>query len=472
MATVSRPPSSPPPPASTGGGGAGAAGRPAGPPPALPRALALGLLALVIAALAYLIFSGSGGTTYNLMFTNVGRLVRGDHVEVGGVPVGTVKNIVLDTHTWEGKVTIEVESSLAPLHRGTTAEIRVPSLSSVAANYVALAPGPNNAPALASGATLSTSSTKPSIELDELFNALNPATRRGLQQLIEGSATQYKGVEKDINAATPYFSPALRATSHIFQELLSDQPTFEAFLVEGARTLGTIAAHSAQFGSLIRNGGRAFGAIGSQAASLEAGLKALPRAIHEGNRAFAQFPSTFAALRHLVNVSKPNTKTLATFFRRLTGLLTEATPVSRQLAGAISKPGPNNDLTDFALALPGLARSLRTGSPDAVKALEQSAPITAFFGPYSPDLIGLFHDFGQQAGSYDANGHFSRVSPNFADFQLREGKLVPVTPTQGLEGLKSEQLTRCPGAAIQPAEDGSSPFTDEGRLGCNPGETP
>jgi phospholipid/cholesterol/gamma-HCH transport system substrate-binding protein len=216
----------------------------------------------------------------------------------------------------------------------------------------------------------------------------------------------------------------------------------------------------------------AFAAIGAEAASLEAGIKELPEAFKEGNRTFARLPAALAALRKLVNVSKPNTKKLALFFERLDPLLKLATPVLRQLSTAISKPGPNNDLTEFALALPGLAKSLKSASPSGVKALHESVPVTAFFGPYSPDLIGLFHDFGQEAGYYDGNGHYVRVSPDFADFRYAEEKLIPVTPQEGLEGLKTGQLTRCPGAATQPAADGSSPYTDEGKLGCNPQELP
>jgi hypothetical protein len=33
-------------------------------------------------------------------------------------------------------------------------------------------------------------------------------------------------------------------------------------------------------------------------------------------------------------------------------------------------------------------------------------------------------------------------------------------------------LQRCPGAATKPAADGSSPFTDNGQLGCNPSQVP
>lgn len=470
MATVSRPgqpPAGPP----SGGDDAGARGGRSA--ITWPRVLAVGGLALIVLIVAYLLFSGSSSARYHLILEGGNQLVRGDQVQVGGVPVGTIKEIELTKPDYKARVTIEVQSSLLPLHRGTTAQVRVPSLTSVADRYIALTPGPNNMPVLPSGSTLPTTATETAVDLDQLFNTLNPATRKGLEELINGSATQYQGVAKEINAATPYFAPALAATNHIFHELVEEEPTFTSFLVEGAKALETLADHRAELGGLVRNASTTFGAVGSKAQSLESGIKALPQALHEGNEAFNELPATVRSLRRLVDVSKPNTRTLALFFSKLDKLLGEATPVSTQLAGAFSKPGPNNDLTDFARDLPGLYNQLRTASPDNVKALDQSVPITSFFGPYAPDLVGLFRTFGQAAGYRDANGQYLRATPNFADFTLEGEKLKPVTtPAQGLEGLKSLQLRRCPGAATQPAEDGSSPFTDEGLLGCNPSELP
>ena len=59
-------------------------------------------------------------------------------------------------------------------------------------------------------------------------------------------------------------------------------------------------------------------------------------------------------------------------------------------------------------------------------------------------------------------------------FKLGENNtLTPASsPTAALEGLKSGQLRRCPGAATAPAADGSSPFVDGELLSCDPSETP
>ena len=54
-----------------------------------------------------------------------------------------------------------------------------------------------------------------------------------------------------------------------------------------------------------------------------------------------------------------------------------ATPVVASFSQAFSQPGPNNDLTDYVNALPKLAKVLETGTPAAVRSLQESVPITS-----------------------------------------------------------------------------------------------
>lgn len=474
MATVSPPnPSAPPPPTPPRDIPAQPTRGARGVPPGVGRALAAGALGIVVLLAAYLVFSGGGGADYHLELKEAGQLVRGDQVQVGGVPVGSVTDIAL-TSNFKARVTIHVDSSLTPLHAGTIAEIRVPSLTGVANRFVALTPGPNNHPALAAGTTLPASDTREVVDLDQLFNTLNPKTRKGLQQVIQGSAEQYAGAGPELGKSTEYFAPSFAAIDHFFTELTRDQSTFTSFLVESAKALTTLAAHKESLSDLVEHGNQTFQAIGSQQSSLAQGLRQLPLALSEGNKTFTQLPPTLSALTHLVNAQQPNTKALTTLFARLRPLVSTATPVVGNFSQAISRPGTNNDLTEAFAALPTLARELTTASPNGVRALQESVPITAFFGPYSPELQGAVRAFGQTTAYYDANGHYARISPVTPSFTLgANNNLTPASnPQQVLQALQTGQLRRCPGAGTQPAADGSAPFTNNGQLGCDPTETP
>jgi phospholipid/cholesterol/gamma-HCH transport system substrate-binding protein len=459
---------------------------PSSPPPAAPpptptvrapragfgRLLPVGALALVILIVAFIVLGGGGGSNYKLEFTEANQLVRGDQVQVGGVPVGSITDIQL-TKDFKALVTIHVDSSLTPLHEGTLAEVRVPSLSSVANRYIALSPGPNNKRALSAGATLPASVTKPVTDLDQLFNTLDKKTRKGLQGFIQGSAEQYAGVGKEFGASTEYFSPFLSGTDRFLSELGRDQSTFTSFLVETAKAVTTIGARAQPLSELVEHGNTAFRAIGDQQTAFAQGLRQLPGTLHQGNRTFENIPSTLSALETFFKTSKPATKPLTTLLDRLRPLLQTATPAVGNFAQAVNRAGANNDLTDLSRALPGAAKELSKASPSTVTGLRETVPITAFFGPYSPDLAGTLRTFGQAASYYDANGHYARGSLVLPDFKLgEENTLTPTTPEGALEGLKTLQLRRCPGAATQPAADGSSPFTDGELLSCDPLETP
>ena len=196
--------------------------------------------------------------------------------------------------------------------------------------------------------------------------------------------------------------------------------------------------------------------------------------LRQGNRTFAGVPSTFAALKGLVDASKPTSRPLTTLFTKLRPVLTTGTPVVGNFSLSFNRPGASNDLTDYVRALPALARALATASPAGVTSLRESVPITALWGPYSPDLVGLLRTFGQTASYYDANGHYARLSPVFPDFAYggsSSNNLIPTSSQKVIEGLRTNQLRRCPGAATQPAADGSSPFVDGELLTCDPTET-
>jgi phospholipid/cholesterol/gamma-HCH transport system substrate-binding protein len=437
------------------------------------RVLAVGGLGLVVLILAFLIFSGGGGADYQLLFENANQLVRGDQVTVGGQPVGSVTDIVL-TPEYKARITIHINSPLAPLHEGTTAQIRVPSLSGVANRYIALSPGPNSAPKLPSGASLPTSATHGVTDIDQLFDIFNARTRRALQKVFQGSAEEYVGSTPSVNASAEYFAPALAASDHFVAELGRDQQALTELLVQGAKATTTIAARRQQLSELVEHGDIAFQALGSQQANLARSVAQLPAVLHQGNATFTALPPALSAVHQLIDVTKPNTTMLALLFERLRPLIAEATPVVNNLSQAFSKPGPNNDLTDVFQGYPALVKQLEVATPVAIQGLEESTVFFSKWRPYSPELVGLARSLGQSTAYYDANGHYIRAAPTVASFTLGpEGSLVPAENLQqGLANLKTGQLQRCPGSATQPAPDGSSPFTDTGQLECNPAEVP
>ncbi|HEY4097354.1 MAG TPA: MlaD family protein [Baekduia sp.] len=437
------------------------------------RIAALGAV-VVVAVVAVLLLRGDSKHEYTLEFQNAGQLVRDNDVQIGGRRIGRVASIKL-SHNNLALVRIQVDEPYAPLHQGTTATIRSGSLSGQANRFISLAPGPNNGPKLDDGAELGLDSTTTSVDLDQLFDTLDPKTRADLQKVIQGSATQYAGKGAQANEALKYFNPALSTTSRLVNELDRDQQSLQDFIVYTARATTALAERKGDLTSLVSNASTASGAIASEGESLNLALKALPTTLRKGNSTFVDLRSTLDDLDKLVDASKPVAPRLAPFFKQLRPLLADARPTVKNLSTLISRPGAGNDLIDLLNEQPRLTKVATPAFKDTIKGLQQGTPVLQFIRPYAPDLIGWFRDFGQTTANYDANGHFARISPIVNAFSFSDngsgGTLTALPPSQRQVGLQNGKIRRCPGSSTQTAADGSNPYSPAGS-DCDPSITP
>jgi phospholipid/cholesterol/gamma-HCH transport system substrate-binding protein len=439
----------------------------------LSRGLAIGALGVVV-VIAVLLLTGGSKHDYKLVFQNAGQLVKDNDVQIGGRRVGRVAEIKL-TNDNLAEVRIQVDAPYAPLHEGSTATIRSGSLSGVANRYIAVSPGPNSAKKLDDGATLGLDRTTAPVDLDALFDTLDPKTRKSLQDVIKGSSEQYKGKGKTANEALKFFNPALSTTSRLVNELDRDQQSLEDFVVYTAKASTALAERRDDLSSLVANANTTSGAIASESGSLNQALKVLPGTLRNANTTFVNLRSTLDDLDKLVNASKPVAPKLAPFFRQLRPLVTDARPTIRDLRVLISRPGAGNDLIDLLRKQPRLTAVAKPTFEHTIAGLRGGTPVLQFIRPYTPDLIGWFRDFGQTTANYDANGHFARISPLFGAFQLTDtpgGQVLnALPPSQRVVGLETGKIKRCPGAATQAASDGSSPYQPEGS-DCDPSIVP
>jgi phospholipid/cholesterol/gamma-HCH transport system substrate-binding protein len=444
------------------------------------RVAGFGALALVVILAAYLlVFRSPGGHEYTILFQNAGQLVKDDDVQVGGMRIGSVRDIRLTPRN-QAAIDVKVQEPYAPLRVGTKAVIRLTSLSGVANRYIALTPGPDNAPKLRDGSTIDESSTTTVVDLDEIFNTLNPATRRNLSNVIKAFATQYDGKGREAGQSTKYFNPVLSTSRRLVDEVDQDEGALTRFLVNSSEAVTAIASKRNDLAALVGNTNTTAKAIGDENVALARALGLLPLTLRRANTTFVNLRSTLDDLDVLVNASKPVAPKLAPFFRRLRPLVHDARPTIRDLATLVRRAGPDNDLVEATRKMPKLLRVARPAFSHGTKALRKSEPVLTFARPYTPDLVGWFRDFGQSAANYDANGHYARIQPIFNAFNFDDQPngtqvLTPVLPSQRMDGLQTNVVKRCPGAATQRPADNSAPYTDNGNLGpddCDPSLTP
>jgi phospholipid/cholesterol/gamma-HCH transport system substrate-binding protein len=441
------------------------------------RGAAIASLVVAVIAVAVLMFGSSGGETYVLHMQSANQLVTGNSVEVGGLPIGKVTDISLSSDN-QANVKIEVtDGDFTPLHEGTTAVVRVASLPSVANRYISLTPGPNNAPKIPGGGVIEGDKTTNAVDLDQIFNTLDPSTRKGLQGVLQGFATWYAGQSDNLGQSFKYLGPSLQSFAEVMGELDRDQKAFTVFVINGARTVSAIAQRRDDLANLVTNGNVFARAISQQNASLDQALRFFPLTLQQGSTTFTTLISTLRDLNHLTNVSKPATKNLAPFLSQFADLFKTMQPDFKDLRYIVRNPGPANDANDILKAMPSLEQLAATNTKNSVAALKQGQDVIDFIRPYAPDFAAWITHFAAVPGYYDADGHYARVLPIFNAFSWDQSanQLNPLSPDQRGSVITGHGNQFCPGAGTQPAPDNSNPFLDDGKLtpaDCNPNARP
>jgi phospholipid/cholesterol/gamma-HCH transport system substrate-binding protein len=447
-------------------------------PSRAPRRLALAALLLVAVVLAWVLLR-SHPHEYRLVFPSAGQLVKGDVVRIGGTAAGTVKSVGLSDDD-QAQVDIAIKDNYGRLHEGTTATIRAEGLTGVASRYIDVSPASETRPVLDDGALIRGDKTTSIVEIDQLFNALDPKTREGLQGFIKGSADWYNGKEPAANLSAQRIPKALAELGQVADEITSDSASFEQFLTATSDAMGTIADHRAQLTDLVSNTRQTAAALASNTTSLSDALHEVPTALDSGSDAFVSLRPALGDLRKLTDTTGPATTNLEPFLKQLTPVLQESDPAFASLRKMFAQPGKANDLLDALRDLPTLGKLTDRTFPSGEKALKDSTPIFGFARPYVPDLVSWVRGFDSAGATYDANGHYIRAVPIFNAFTFADdGNGGHLTPRPASErgtnpALTTGNLRRCPGASTPAPADKSAPFVDDGDLAapdCDPSES-
>ena len=450
-----------------------------------------GVVAIVGAialAAALLFWDSGGGYTVHARFTNAGQLVKGNLVEVGGVKAGTVTGFRV-TQDGQVEVDMKINDEHAPLRVGTTATIRQNSQSSTAGRYIELfLPSEDKAGGdIPDGAVMNIDRTTSTVELDQLFNTLDPNTRKSLQQLYAGLNQSYTGRGEQANAGLKYLSPQLATTTRVFEELRLDPQVLERFLVDSSRLVTTLASRRDDLAALIGNLSTTTRALSSDRAALAEVLDRFPGFMRQANTTYVNLRGTLDELDPFVEASKPVARRLRPYLAELRPFARDARPTVCDLSAIVRRPGADNDLLELQRTYPALAditletknRSIDYGTgarnlgetrgafPELASALAGSTPIIAHGRPYTPDFLGWMDDFSH-TGGYDANGSFSRTQTLLNAFSPSDGSgavpaLLPLVDRADVlkNFTRTQQVKRCPGASEEPAPDGSNVWSQE-----------
>jgi phospholipid/cholesterol/gamma-HCH transport system substrate-binding protein len=445
---------------------------------------ATAVVVAIVAVIVIVFFTGGSSYDVKAIFRNASQVVSGDLVQASGNAIGTVSNISL-TPDGQAELTLSInDSKYAPLRVGTVATVRQTSLSAVANRYVDLRLAPANMPTIPNGGTLGTQHTTSAVDLDQLFNTFTPPTRKALQNVIQGSASEYAGSAKEAQTAWQYLNPAIASSSMLFAEINRDTAKFTGFLVKTGNLVSDIATRQSDLTGLVQNLSTTTSALANQRVALGQSIQRLPGFMQLASRTFSNLRTALDDLTPLVNDSKPVAPKLQKLLVQLKPLAEDSVPTVRDLSRIVSAPGANNDLIDLTkLSVPlaqATVRNVRANGatrrgafPESTLALSESTPELAFARPYAVDLTGWFEGYSHP-GTIDANGGSSRVAPVIGAFSLDNNqftalpivdRLLSVLKSAGL--LVFGQGDRCPGSM----ERGAIYYPETGYQ-CDPTEVP
>jgi phospholipid/cholesterol/gamma-HCH transport system substrate-binding protein len=412
-------------------------------PPSVARILAMvAFTASVVGILLYLwtTFGGSiplraEGYRFEVRLPEAAQLAREADVRISGVNVGRVKTKLPDRESGLTNITIEIDEEYAPIPRDTGAVLRQKTL--LGETYVELSPGTGGSRMLPDGGTLPDGQVSPTVELDEIFRALDPRTREAFRTWIDQQGKAVGRGGEALNAALGNLTPFAQNSQDVFR-ILRRQDTATAGLVrDTGAVFEALSERRGQLRSLIESSNQVFEATASR------------------DRRLAE---TFIVLPTFLRETRATTRRLTTFARDTNPLVTQLRPAARELSPTLV------DLRELAPDLRGLFRDIeplvrvsRTGLPALEDTLDETRPLLARLEPFLRNVQPVLHYLGlyrREIGAFFGN---DVASTQVTD--LPPGNSQPLHYLRTTNPLNPENLAAYPRRI---PSNRSNPYTEPG----------
>jgi ABC-type transporter Mla subunit MlaD len=205
--------------------------------------------------------------------------------------------------------------------------------------YVELSPGSNNEPSLPEDSTLPPAQVTESVQLDEIFQAFDPKTRRAFQTWMQEAAVAIEGQGQNLSYAIGNFDPTFTEFEQLFRVLNSQKLAVSKLFSNGSKTFEALRGREGELANLITSSNELFKTTANRNQDIEALFRAFPTFLDES--------------RLTVD--------------RLQGFATNADPLSKQLVPVAEQLSPT--LVAFGKLAPEAKKLF-----EALPAVEKEAP--------------------------------------------------------------------------------------------------
>jgi virulence factor Mce-like protein len=306
------------------------------------------------------------GYRVRIAFPDASQLADQADVRIAGVSVGKVINKSLDPQGNRTVATIQMNNNFAPIHKDAHAILREKTI--LGETYVELTPGTPHSPALPDGGLLARTHVEPAVQLDQIFNALNPTTRHAFQQWqIELSkAIKVNNNDQNLNS------------------VLGNLPGFAA---DATNLLQILDVQHTAVVRLVQNGGTVFAALSKSQSALRNLITTGETTFHTTAVNNTAIANTFHVFPTFLNQTKLTMKRLQSFALNTDPLIKQLEPVAANLKptlAAVRTLSPY--LRSFFNHLGPLVTVSKTGLPAVRDVLNGTTPLLASLGPFLEQL--------------------------------------------------------------------------------------
>jgi phospholipid/cholesterol/gamma-HCH transport system substrate-binding protein len=280
--------------------------------PSIRRLVAMVAFVLSCFALLVWLWLQFGGATplkpegyqFKASFSEAALLVEQADVRIAGLDVGKVVDKELDEKNGRTIATVELEEKYAPIPKDTRVMLRQKAL--LGETYIELTTGSPAAPKLQDGDTLPRRALQESVQIDEIVRTFDKPTRRNFQGWMRELARAIEGGRgEDLNDALGTLPEFVATGEDVLEVLDREEPVLRRLIRNAGRALGAINRRHGEFQQLIVNSNNFFSALASRNEALAETVFILPTFEAESRATLLRLRRFSRDTRPLVRDLKP-----------------------------------------------------------------------------------------------------------------------------------------------------------------------
>jgi phospholipid/cholesterol/gamma-HCH transport system substrate-binding protein len=310
------------------------------------------------------------GYRVQIGFPEATTLASEADVRVAGVPVGKVRKIEPQDGGNLTLATVELERRFAPLRTDARAVLRQKTL--LGETYVELTPG-RSEKTIPENGRLPDGQVQDTVQLDEIFDALDPQTRQDFRTWQRQLAIGIKDRGRDFNDALGTLPGFARDGADVLAVLDSQEAAVQRLVKNTGVVFAALTANEAQLQNLITGSKRTFDATASKNDELAETIRIFPTFLDESKLTLARVEE---------------------FSRDTDPLITDLRPVARDLKPTLADVRAlAPDLEQFFDRLDPVITASKKGMPATREVLEGAEPLLEAAGPFLGEVNPIFEYF-------------------------------------------------------------------------------